>query len=149
MLVTDAEASAMTWLSILYSLMLLGAGCNHAVAQGFESDTQRRSQMNRQTPRCWVGGGEETKNADGAARKAPPLPERFENANVRRTAVVLKLCVDVSGKVARTIVVTSSGNTEVDAFYRAAVAGWTFKPATRDGVAVPSVFTMAVNWNPR
>jgi TonB family protein len=139
----------MRWLTVLYSLLLLSAGCSQAVALGFEIDTQPRSQMNQQTPRCWAGSGVETKNTDGAGRKAPPLPERFENAKVRRTAVVLKLCVDASGKVARTVVVTSSGNTDVDSFYRAAVAGWTFKPATQDGVAVPSVFTIAVNWNPR
>jgi TonB family protein len=139
----------MRWLAALFSLLLLGAGCSQSVALGLGSDTQSRSRMNQQTPRCWAGSGEETKNTDGAGRKAPPLPERFENAKVLRTAVVLKLCVDESGKVAKTLVVTSSGNTDVDSFYREAVAGWIFKPAKRGGVVVPSVFTMAVNWNPR
>lgn len=110
--------------------------------------THERSRMGKEEHRCWKGP-EEVKNPDGARRKAPPLPERFEGAKVRRTAVVVKLCIDAAGQVARTLVLVSSGNMEVDDFYRNTLSKWTFRPVVKDGEPTPSVFTVAVNWNPR
>lgn len=95
--------------------------------------------------RCWKDS-EEVKNPDKTPRKTPLLAERFERVKVRRSVVVLKLCIDSSGNVARTVVLTSSGNTEVDDFFRSAVSKWTFEPATKDGEPVPSVYTIAVSW---
>jgi TonB family protein len=106
---------------------------------------QSRPSSDRE-PRCWKEGNE-TKNADGQKRQAPPLPERFNGAKVRRTAIVLKLCIDSTGRVTDTIPLVSSGNKEVDAFYRHALSQWTFKPPIKNGQPMVSVSTIAVSWN--
>ena len=99
-------------------------------------------------PRCWTEA-KEIQNAGRKGRQAPPLPDRFNGADVRQTAVVLKLCVDSDGRVARTIVLVSSGNDAVDDFYREELSKWTFDPPIRRGKRVVSVSTVAINWNSR
>lgn len=97
---------------------------------------------------CWKGGNDET-NLDRTKREVPVLPSKFDGAKVRRPSVEIKLCIDAAGRVDRTIVLTSSGNTDIDEFYRAAFKAWTFKPLLKAEGAVPSAWTIGVNWNPR
>jgi hypothetical protein len=97
---------------------------------------------------CWKNAKEET-NTDRTKRQPPVLPSKFHGVSVRRTFVAVKLCIDSAGLVDRTILVTSSGNSEIDEFYRAEFKTWTFKPLVKAGGSVPSVWTISVNWNPR
>ena len=113
---------------------------------GSQSETDRAKPTAKPDTRCWKGT--EKANPDAAGRKAPLLPKRFDDAKVLRTVVVVKLCIDHTGQVSRTIVLTSSGNDDVDQFYRDALKKWTFKPLSNDGVT-PSIATISVNWNPR
>ena len=97
---------------------------------------------------CWKGGKDET-NPDRTKREVPVLPSKFDGVKVRRPSVEIKLCIDVVGRVDRTILLTSSGNTDIDEFYRAAFKAWTFKPLLKPEGAVSSAWTIGVNWNPR
>jgi len=142
----------MTSIGALIAAMLLSTDARLAARMSRADQTDRAEQRSHaektDVPRCWEGS-EEVKNADGRSRKAPPLPERFEGSKVSRTAIVLMLCIDSDGQVARTLVQASSGNADVDDFYRSTLSKWTFEPAVENGEPVPSVFTVAVNWNPR
>ena len=68
---------------------------------------------------------------------------------VKRHAVALRLCIDEKGTVARSIVVVSSGNPDVDAFYQRAAEEWKLKPATRGGKVVPSTADVSASWTAR
>jgi TonB family protein len=96
---------------------------------------------------CW-GSSKEVKNRDRTRRIPPPLPAKLASVKVQRTTVLLKLCIDTSGRVARTLVVVSSGSKDVDEYYRSAVAKWTFEPAVSEGERVKSVFLLSVGWVP-
>ncbi|MXV08781.1 MULTISPECIES: energy transducer TonB [unclassified Xanthomonas] len=62
--------------------------------------------------------------------------------------VVLKVVVGVQGKPTEVDVVAGSGQAKLDASAQDAVRGWTFKPATRNGQAVPWTIQVPVNFNP-
>jgi TonB family protein len=111
-----------------------------------EQKDQQSSSAQKQKS-CWKGS-QEIPNPDVRGRKAPPPPKRFDGAKVGRTAVVVKLCINADGQVAKSILLTSSENQEIDEYYRDLLSTWKFKPILRDGVPVPSVVTIAVNWNP-
>jgi TonB family protein len=85
---------------------------------------------------CWDGTSE-VKNPDVAKRKLPQLPAKLASANVQRHMVTLKLCIDATGHVARSLVIISSGSAEVDQFYRDAVARWNLRPPVRDRQSIP------------
>jgi TonB family protein len=145
-----AKGIDMISIPILFAALLLNAETRVVAsnASTSQTDDDTRAEAGKDEPRCWEGS-EEVRNPDETKRKLPFLPERFDGAKVRITAVALKLCIDSDGKVARTFVLTSSGNTEVDEFYRSALSKWTFEPAFKEDHPVPSVFTITVNWNPR
>lgn len=96
----------------------------------------------KEQAQCWPGG--EVKNPGVSARKPPPLPERLSGAVIQRSLVSLKLCIDSVGKVDRTMILNSSGNKDVDAFYVSELSKWAFKPAYRERVPVPSVVVVAI-----
>lgn len=96
-------------------------------------------------PLCW-GAGEQLLNSGTRHNKTSPLPPELAS-NSTRPSVTLKLCIDSAGDVAKTFVLRSSGSTAVDSFYKEAVAKWTFKPAQKDGKAVPSFMHLWVGWN--
>ncbi len=98
-----------------------------------------------EAPACW-SGVTELKNRDHARRPVPRLPVKLTTAPVLRRAVSLKLCVDESGGVTRALVLASSGNADVDTFYREAVLTWKFKPLKRDGKYIPSVASVTFHW---
>ena len=96
--------------------------------------------------RCWPGIDERL-NADRRRRLLPRLPARLAREPVKQRAIALKLCVDENGKVARTIVVISTGNSKIDQFYRTAAEEWTFEPLRKQGSTAPSVVKKSLVWN--
>mgnify|MGYP003353598692 CR=1 FL=1 len=96
--------------------------------------------------RCW-GKGPELANADGRPRRFRPLPTSLARHPVTRQSVVLKLCVDRAGGVARALMVTSSGDKEVDQFFQNQALRWEFRPLVKDGNQVSSVVRVGSNWN--
>ncbi len=101
----------------------------------------------RKEPSCWPGGAEVV-TSDPTPRLLPP-PGNELTGVVKRTSVLLKVCIDDKGNVERTFVLRSTGNKNVDAYFQAAAAKWTFKPAQQDGKPVPSVMRISTAWNPR
>ena len=134
-----------TWLAII--LLSRTAWESVVVESICVSSTAQQARNPQREQRCWKEA-EEIVNRHSARRTASPLPARFDGEKVDRTAIVLKLCIDASGDVVRTIVLTSSGNKAIDGFYKDTLSKWQFKPVIKNGVAVPSVATIAVNWNP-
>ena len=91
--------------------------------------------------RCWPGV--EAQNPDIKGRKPPILPADLADA-VTANIAMLKLCVDESGKVARVLVLRSSGSRKVDAFFQKELSKWIFRPVTRDGKPAESVANVAI-----
>ena len=94
-----------------------------------------------ETARCWPGV--EANNPDTKARKPPILPQDLAKASGTGKVAVLKACVNASGNVARVLLIRSSGNRDVDAFFERELAAWVFDPVTRDGQPTESVATIA------
>ncbi len=116
-----------------------------------KSDVQQETHRGSATGderRCWKDL-EEIENPDTAGRKTPVLPEFFWNERIKVPAVRIKLCIDHQGKVVRSVLLNSSGNTKVDHYYLVEWSKATFKPIERNRKPVPSVFTVSTRWNPR
>ena len=77
------------------------------------------------------------------------LPESLWNERIKVPAVRIKLCIDHQGKVVRSVLLNSSGNTKVNHYYLVEWSKATFKPIERNRKPVPSVFTVSTRWNPR
>jgi TonB family protein len=114
----------------------------------FGIDVAQRSSRPSSTVLCWKDI-EEVKNPDVRAKKMPVLPASLASATVKRPLVALKVCINESGEVPRSIVVTSSGNRKVDQFYQDTVSRWKLKPVIRNGKPTPSVANVSVTWNIR
>jgi TonB family protein len=75
------------------------------------------------------------------------LPSTLASATVKRRIVALKLCIDETGQVSRSIVVTSSGNRNIDRYYQDQVSRWTLKPVMQGQKPRGSVANISVTWN--
>ena len=98
------------------------------------------------TPSCW-GDANDVKNSDTTKQIVPLLSPHLAAAKVSRRVVTLRLCIDGTGRVARSIVLVSSGNKAVDQFYRDAVGKRKYRPAESAGKAVPSAVDVSIGWN--
>ena len=128
-------------------LALLIAGTASGVCARSVTSAQPQKAPPR-SPQCWTGSAA-VKNSDVGSRKFPLLTAELASKPVKRHAVALRLCIDEKGAVARSLVVVSSGNPDVDAFYQRAVEKWKLKPATRAGKAVPSTADVSASWTTR
>lgn len=127
-------------------LALLIAGGASDVRACSEPPAQQRTAPH--SARCWTASPA-VRNTDVGSRKLPLLPAELASKAVKRHTVALRLCIDEKGAVARSIVVVSSGNEDVDAFYQRVVAEWKLKPAIRVGKAVASAADVSVSWTAR
>ncbi len=84
-----------------------------------------------------------------AAVKTPPpqYPPELACMGVGGTST-LRVVIGVDGKPSEVTPVNSSGNPQLDQLARAAVQGWQFKAATRNGQAVPATIQVPVSFNP-
>ena len=128
-------------------LALLTVGTTAAVRARSVTSAQQRKAPPR-AAQCWTGSPA-VKNAAVGSKKLPLLTSELASKPVKRHAVALTLCIDEKGAVARSIVVVSSGNSDVDAFYQRATEKWKLKPATRAGKPVPSTADASANWTAR
>jgi len=71
-----------------------------------------------------------------ARNRRPAYPYEARSAGAQGV-VVLLVDVDARGLVSQVEIERSSGHASLDAAGRDAVLGWTYRPARRDGVAVP------------
>jgi TonB family protein len=127
--------------AVLFASAAWNAGaCGDRPAEQ-QSTRPRRAQ-------CWNTSAA-VQNTDVGTRQLPMLPSELASKPVKRHAVALRLCIDEKGTVARSIVVVSSGNTDVDAFYQRTAEKWKMKPASRGGKAVPSTADISASWTAR
>jgi TonB family protein len=96
-------------------------------------------------PLCWAAGEQEL-NVRPSRHRTPSLPAELTK-EPSRLSILLKVCIDATGRVPRTFVLRSSDNAAVDTFFQNATLKWTFKPAQKSGKPVPSFMKMSVNWN--
>ena len=84
---------------------------------------------------------------NGATNTTPPYPLLARRLGWEG-AVTLRLSVTQAGRVARAEVVTSSGHDELDQTAQSWVTQhWTYRPAMRDGVAVPGQVLVRVQFS--
>jgi hypothetical protein len=126
--------------------MLLVSAVALATQRGVEQGPQRSapSKQSVKEESCWPDIAE-VKNRNPGKHKPIRLPEELLSERVSHTPLRLKLCISSEGKVERAIVTESSGNKEVDAFYRSALSARTYQPVKHDLVAVSSVLRVSVN----
>jgi TonB family protein len=75
----------------------------------------------------------------------PTYPSRSRRAG-EEGSVKLRIRVEADGKVGDVWIVEGSGFERLDQAASQAVRAWTFKPATRDGVAMPSLVMHTVTF---
>ncbi|WMJ69796.1 energy transducer TonB [Stenotrophomonas sp. 24(2023)] len=84
-----------------------------------------------------------------AAVKTPPPQYPLELAclGVGGTTT-FKVVIGVDGKPSEITLLGSAGNPQLDELAKAAVQGWQFKAATRNGQAVPATIQVPLSFNP-
>ena len=97
----------------------------------------------KQAESCWPGEIE-IQNPKPGKHRPSRLPPELANARVRRSVMLLKLCVSQVGDVARVLVLESSGNPDVDKDDTTELSKWTFTPPERDKRKVRSVVPVTV-----
>jgi len=84
-----------------------------------------------------------------ASAPPPSYPKEEERRRIGGT-VLLKVLVDVDGKPIEVTIQSSSGNRRLDdAARKQVLARWTFKPATRGGIAVQAIGLVPINFTVR
>lgn len=130
---------------VLLALFVTGTAADGRPCCGASA---QRPKAPPRSAQCWTGSPA-VKNTDVGSMKLPLLTRELASKPVKRHAVALRLCIDEKGAVARSTVVVSSGNSDVDAFYQRAAEKWKLKPATRAGKAVPSTADVSASWTAR
>jgi hypothetical protein len=92
---------------------------------------------------CWPGEPE-IQNANPGKHRPSRLPRGLAKEKVKRSVILLKLCVSDTGNVARVLVLRSSGNAAVDDYYVKDLSSWTFTPVEHDKRNVRSVVPVTV-----
>jgi protein TonB len=92
-----------------------------------------------ENPLDFVGAGPDARNM---APEYPPEAARRRELGVVR----LELQIDVQGRVTEVLVVQSSGSPRLDEAARKQLLTWHFRPAFKDGRAVPSVFPQTIEF---
>jgi TonB family protein len=94
-----------------------------------------------------ASGGEEIRPALPAVTSEPRVnPEDL--AGISEGNVVVEITIDESGAIVSKAVMRSMGPA-IDAKVLAALEGWRFHPATRDGVPIPSKQDVVYHFKPR
>ncbi len=126
-------------------LMLLVVLTGIGTAPDFTSsyDQKLGNAEKKEETACWHGEPE-TQNQNVGKRRPTRLPPDLANAKVRRSVVLLKLCISETGDVARVIVLRSSGNADIDRFYCKELQKWTFTPVLRNNKKARSVLPVTV-----
>lgn len=114
-----------------------------ALGSAQSAQTQSGDTKARQRSACWPGEAE-IQNPNIGSRRTPPLPQELAEEKVQRSVMSLKLCVSENGGVARVLLLRSSGNAKVDAYYTTELSKWTFKPAEKEKRTVHSVVPVTV-----
>lgn len=91
---------------------------------------------------CW--DGPVVRNKDGSKNKMPSMPAKLADRKITNTVVVFSACVESDGSIAKVLTARSSGDADVDAFYREALLKWKVVPEERQGKKVRSVLTVVV-----
>lgn len=97
-------------------------------------------------PRCW-GAEPETLNPDVKHPPIAVLPSDLAAKPVERRTIILKLCIDEAGQVTDTLVLLSTGDSEVDNFFRRQAAKRRFKPLEKGDRPIKTVAKMSVVWD--
>jgi outer membrane biosynthesis protein TonB len=105
------------------------------------SNQQQAEQKNSTAQMCWA---DEIRNPNPGAVKPPLLSPELASAEVRRTAVLLKVCIRETGQVDRVLVLKSTGNVDVDSYFVKEMSKRTFKPLRRANANVRSAAEVAV-----
>ncbi len=125
--------------------------CSSGVPGGhvaLTTQVEQRASHKKDEPICWPNRGELV-TSDASPRRLPKLPKRLMQRQVKQFSVTLKVCISENGDVARTLILRSSGDKQVDAFFQAATTKWRFKPMQQQGKAVPSILRVSTVWNPQ
>jgi hypothetical protein len=116
----------------------------HATAQG---DSMPKSSRN--TAFCWVRDEPENRSRAISGVEPVRLSDLPNDVTAQITGqLVLKLCIDTTGHVARTLTIRSSGSAGVDKLVVDNFARRQFKPVVRNGVVVPSAMWVTSIFDP-
>lgn len=119
----------------------LALSCLCAVSLGAQQD--RTATPNARSGKtCW--DGPVVRNRDGSKNKMPSMPAKFAGRKITNTVAVFSACVESDGSIAKVLTSRSSGDADVDAFYRDAILKWKVAPEERRGKKVRSVLTVVV-----
>jgi hypothetical protein len=131
----------MIWKSFLLSALVLASSRPPTLTavESSSSEVQRRTEEP-----CW-DSVREFKNTNPGRHKPIRLPMDLENAPVSHSPVVVKLCISESGRVARALLVQSSGNADVDRFYVKELSARTFIPLQKHSKKVRSVLRVTIS----
>jgi TonB family protein len=130
---------------LLCVMMIAESATFQPTDAGFQSNEQPPSDT-ALSPSCWAGTSD-LPNPYPRKQSMPLLPPELATRRTDRRSIVLKLCIDASGRVDHAIVLSSTGDKEVDDFFRLHAAKWKFKPARKNGKPIPSVVKSSTMWN--
>jgi len=111
--------------------------------------TAQRDPTRRNTAFCWTR--DEPENRSHAVSGVEPVRlSDLPNDVTAKIAgpLVLKLCIDTLGHVARTLTIRSSGSAGADKLVAENFARRQFKPVVSNGVAVPSAMWVTSIFHP-
>ena len=92
---------------------------------------------------CWPGEPE-IENPNPARHRPNLLPPEHSNSLIKRTIMLLRLCVSETGEVSRVSVLESSGNSDIDNHFTKQVSKWAFPPAERNKKRLRSFVPVAI-----
>jgi outer membrane biosynthesis protein TonB len=134
--------------SFVIGLLALASICPPSYAQ---QTTVRGGDPARPSPRmfCWTPDELQNSSRSLNGTETARLSDLPDDARAKITGpLLLKLCIDSTGRVARVLTIRSSGNTAVDNLFADSFAKRRFKPVVKDGAAVPSAMSVSALFHP-
>ena len=123
--------------------MALSGSVDLLAGHGQKPKTAQKETQRKAYPGCWPGEPE-IENLNPARHRPNLLPPEHSNYLVKRTIMLLRLCVSETGEVSRVLMLESSGNPDIDNHFTTQVSKWTFPPAERDEKRVRSFVPVAI-----
>jgi TonB family protein len=133
-------------LTLLLCVMMLAASAPFRPTDAGLQHNEQPPSNSTIAPPCWAGTSD-VPNPYARKQSMPLLPPELAMRKTDRRSIILKLCIDASGRVDRAIVLSSTGDKDIDDFFRLHAAKWKFKPARKNGKAIPSVVKSSTMWN--